>query len=323
MKENFSKYIFWAGILALIILSFLVIRPFIIPLVSAFILAYLCLPAYNYLYPKIGKRFSAVICVVLVTIIFILPLSAITGGIINQATETLKANNLNLILSEISSNTFFQRLNIDLPSLAERGIALIISLITSSLSYLPSIILAILVTLLGIYYILISWDSLAINLEKYLPFKDKKRMRKKISKITDTLVYGTILIALIEFIVSLNAFLIIGVKPYILLSALIFFLAFIPGLGPTIVWVPMALFYFFIGNPVTAIFVIITGLILSIPIDAILRAKLLGDRVHINPLIMLVGILGGITLFGIFGFIIGPLILILTIEIIDEMIAQS
>jgi predicted PurR-regulated permease PerM len=318
--QNTNKYFFWIIIGILIILSYLVIRPFIIPLISAFILAYLSRPAFLFLEPKIGKKMSAVVSVFLITIIFILPLGAIGGGIINQATESLNAKNVNTIFTELSSYPLLKSLNIDLTNLTEKSLSFIISLVKTSLAHLPSIIISILITLLGIYYILISWDELALNLEGYLPFKDKKKIRKEISEITNTLVYGTVLIALIEFIISLNAFLILGVNPYILLSALIFFFAFIPGLGPALVWIPMAIFYLLTNNYFTAIGVIITGLILSIPIDTILRVKLLGNKVKINPIIMLVGILGGIALFGIFGFIIGPLILIYTLKILDTTI---
>jgi len=46
----------------------------------------------------------------------------------------------------------------------------------------------------------------------------------------------------------------------------------------------------------------------------------MGEKAKINPLIMLVGIIGGISIFGVFGFIIGPLILTYTLKLINEVI---
>lgn len=318
--KNFNKYLLWAGILALIVLSFFVIRPFIIPLISAFVLAYLVKPIYNYLKPKLGKTLSSLTCILLIIIIVILPLGAVIGNITSQATSILNENDLGSLLENIP---FIDKFDINLTTLTERGIEILVSLFTSAASHLPGIAITLLITLLGIHYILIDWDLLSKNLRRYMPFKDKERVSKEISQITNTIVYGTILIAFIEFVIAALGFFISGVGPFILLPILIAFFAFIPGLGPTIVWVPLALYYLLTQNYFAAIGVIITGLILSFVIDTILRAKVLGRKAKINPLLMLIGILGGISLFGIFGFIIGPIVLIYTLELLEEIVKNQ
>ena len=308
-----KKYIFWIIIAALVVLSFIIIKPFIIALVSAFILAYLTKPAFNYLTPKLGKTLSASLCIILVVLIIIFPLAIVIGGIINQASVSIKVETLKNIFKSISSFPLLEKFNIDIQTLTEKGLSLAFAAITKSVSYIPSLVLTLFVTLFGMYYILINWDYLATHLEEYIPFENKKRIRKEMAKITNTLIYGTLLIALIELIVAINGFLISGVGAYLVLSILVFFFAFIPGVGPAAIWVPTAIYYLFTRSYITATGVIITGLILSIYVDTLLRVKLLGSKTKINPLIMLVGILGGIALFGIFGFVIGPLILIYTI----------
>jgi len=318
--KNLNEYIFWAIIVALIILSFFIVRPFLIPLISAFILAYLSLPLYNKLKKSIPKFLSAIICVILVMVIIILPLGTIATGITAQTSSALSQGNLKSLLQDFSKAPIIKSLNLDLSNLTENFLELTSSLIKSALSHLPSIIISLIIILFGMYYILISWDTLSLKLKEYLPFNNKKEIAKEISQITNTLVYGTIFIAMIEFIVSTLGFYLSGVPSFLLLSAIIFFFAFIPGLGPTIVWVPMALYYLITQNYFALAGVIITGLILSNYVDIILRAKVLGDRVKLNPLLMIIGILGGISIFGIFGFIIGPLILIYTIKLIEEAV---
>ncbi len=318
-----KKYIFWIIISALAILSFIIIKPFIIALISSFILAYLTKPAFNYLSPKLGKSLSASICIVLVVLIIIFPLVIVIGSIINQASVSIKVETLQNIFKTLSSFPLLEKFNIDLQTITEKGISLSFAAVTKSVSYIPSLVLTLFVTLFGMYYILINWDSLAANLEGYIPFENKKRIRKEMAEITNTLIYGTLLIALIELIVAINGFLISGVGAYLVLSVLVFFFAFIPGVGPAAVWAPTAIYYLFTKSYLTATGVIITGLILSVFVDTLLRVKLLGSKTKINPLIMLVGILGGISLFGIFGFIIGPLILIYTIELIETTLRQN
>jgi len=86
-------------------------------------------------------------------------------------------------------------------------------------------------------------------------------------------------------------------------------MAFIPILGPAIVWVPLVLIKLALGDYTTAIGVIVIGVIISVGVDYLLRIKIMRDKTEINPIIMLIGILGGIKLFGLIGVIIGPLIL--------------
>lgn len=316
--DNFRSICFWAIIAILIILSYLVIRPYLIPLISAFVLAYLTKPVYHKLNKTLGSALSAIICILLVIIIIIIPIGIIIGGIINQADKIIETGSLQLIINKISEYPLIQDLGLDLSTIGEKSIGILISLFTSITKYLPSLIISLIVVMFGIYYILTNWEKLAEELKKYIPFKNKDKISKELGEATNNIVYGAVLIALIEFAIAVGGFYISGVSPYFLLPTLIFFLAFFPGLGPTIIWVPMAVYYLFTKDYATAIGVIITGIILSFAIDAVLRSRIIGGKTKINPLIMLVGILGGISVFGIFGFIIGPLILVYTIKLIQE-----
>lgn len=322
-KEAINKYLFWAALAILIILSYLIINPFLISLISAFILAYLTKPVFDYLSPKINKKLSAIVCLLLIIIIILLPIGTIIGGTIAQAKNSLDADIIKSFLKDLSSYPLLQKLNLNPQELTKTGIEITISLLKISASALPSIILSIIITLIAIYYILTNWDILAEKLKNYLPFKDKQKAIKEISQITNALVYGTVLIGLIEFVIAALGFYILGINSYLFLATIIFFFAFIPALGPAVVWIPLAIYYFVIQSYPLAIGVIIIGIILSIGIDGLLKIKLLGKKAEINPLIMLIGILGGIPLFGVFGFIIGPLILIYTIELIEDLLTKT
>lgn len=316
--NQLKKFIFWGVLVLLIFLSFSIIKPFIIPLISAFILAYLIKPIFNKLEKPLSKPIAALLCIALVSLIILLPLGTITSSLTSQAYSALNSPVLSTSLESLSSYPIIQSLHLDLPSLTEKGISLTLSLFTSALSQIPSILLSLLILLFGMYYILLKWDFLSSTLQKYLPFKNKTQISKDISKTTKQLVYGTILIGIIEFIVSVLGFSILGIKSFILLSVLVFLFAFIPLLGPVIIWLPMTIYYFVTSQFWLAISVLILGLILSVGIDTILRSKLLGKQTQINPLIMLIGILGGISIFGIFGFIIGPIILVYTLKLLEE-----
>lgn len=318
-KEDLQKYIPIAVIIILIILSFLVIRSYILPLISAFILAYLVKPVYDKLSKKFPKALSSTVCVILILLVIFIPFAAIVGGIINQA-SSIDSTQINSLIDQITSSDLTQNLDID--KILNSGLSIILNLLTGATKQLPALAITLLITTFGVYYILLDWDNISNKIIKYIPVNNKTKTAKDISKITKNLIYGTLLVALIEFVVALVGFYISGVKFFLLLPTLIAIFAFIPGLGPTIVWLPLLIYLIFKGSYFSAIGVLITGLIISFAIDLVLRNKIASKGANTHPLIILVGILGGISVFGIFGFIIGPLILSYTIEIIED-IAKS
>jgi len=320
-REDFRKYVFLMVIVLLLLLSYMILRDYLISLLSGFILAYLVRPIYTRLYTKLGTHLTALLCVVLIVLIIIVPFGLIVGGITRQA-GLLVDNESVLFLERLVNSPLLERLHIDADQLANEGITLLTEFLASALVYVPSIIIKLLITLFTIYYVLLTWDSLAKHLRNYLPFKDRESIVRDISSTTDSLVYGTVLIALIEFIVAGIGFYILGVQFFLLISLLIFFLAFIPGLGPALVWILIALYYGIIGEWWVVVGVVGLGLILSLVIDAFLRVKILGGKARINPLLMIVSILGGISVFGIFGFIIGPLVLVYTLKLLEGVIRK-
>ena len=313
-KKEMGKYAFFAVVAVLIVLSYFIVRSYFVALISAFILSYLVMPLFKIFEKKIGKTLSALLCILIVILIILLPMALVIGKIGAQGYEYFADGGLEELLESISASDLLG--NLDLNNLTEAG-SFLGSFLKAALSYVPSFLVSLFIVLFAMYYFLVSWDDLTDGLKKYLPFHDSARTTREIGKITNALVYGTFLVGLIEFVIAAIGFYFLGVRFALLLAALIFFLAFIPGAGPILVWVPLGIYYLIIGDYFTLIGVVVVGLILSIGVDSLARNRILSGRAGIHPLIMLVGVFGGISLFGIFGFIIGPLILAYTIEIVE------
>lgn len=322
-EENIKRYFFWAVLILLIYLCYLIVKPFLIAMTTGFILAYLAKPLYNKLNQRLNCKFSALLSVFLAILLIILPFSLVVGGIIQQSYSTLAEKNIPELIQKFSLTEISDKINLDLSSLLERGLSLITSLLTSTLVQLPTLLISILITLISMYYILIYWKDLAFALKTFIPVEDKEDLVKEIDKSTKSIVHGIFLIAFLEFIVGIIGFYLSGVEAYLLLPALIFLFAFIPGVGPIAVWGPLALYYLISQNYFTFTGVIVTGLIISFFIETFLISKIIGEKAKINPLIMLIGIVGGIPILGIFGVILGPLILNYTIKIISKMMNKK
>ena len=95
------------------------------------------------------------------------------------------------------------------------------------------------------------------------------------------------------------------------------FLAFLPIIGIGVVFIPAAIYLFFIDRIAAGIFFIVFYLVLSISVDNLLKPKLVGRRVKMHTLLVFFSIIGGLNLFGILGIIYGPLITTAFITLTD------
>ncbi len=140
---------------------------------------------------------------------------------------------------------------------------------------------------------------------------------KKFRESARKLIGGNLLVALIQAIIALILFSIFQVKNALLYSFLVAIFSFIPIIGAGLVWIPLSLSYIIQVDPVKGVlFLVLSGTLISL-LDSFYRPLLLGGPVNLHPLPVFYAIVGGVTLFGINGLILGPLILILFFAVLD------
>lgn len=317
-KAELKKYIFIALFVIVLILAYLIIRPFILPIILAFILAYLIKPLEKKFSKSMPKKLSSALTILIALIIILLPLAAIVTGIVSQTSHIIGSEEFKSLLEQISSSELFQKLNLDLKTITNKVLQFLASSFGKIASSIAHTIVALFITMLTAYYLLVDWEKITQKTKKYIPFKNKEKVSKEISQITSSLIYGTLLIALIEFMVASLGLWLAGIKTFLLLSAIIAISAFIPAIGPGLVWIPLLIYQIFQKEYVSAIIILITGLIISVIIDTFLRVKIAGEKSKIHPFIILVGIFGGVSVFGLAGLVVGPLILAYAIQLLKD-----
>lgn len=143
-----------------------------------------------------------------------------------------------------------------------------------------------------------------------LPLTDfaKQHLFAKFVGVTRATVKGTAVVAVVQGTLGGIAFAIVDIDGSVLWGALMAFLSLVPAVGSAIVWVPAAIFLFatqqlWQGLFIVGFFVIIVGLV-----DNILRPLLVGKDTKMPDYLILISTLGGMEIYGINGFVIGPLI---------------
>jgi len=168
------------------------------------------------------------------------------------------------------------------------------------------------------FFLLRDGKDIANKVKRLLPLKKhyQKRVFEKSKEVTFAVVYGHLSVALIQGALGGIGFLILGVSSPLLWGLVMAFAALIPFVGTPLVWLPVALFRIFNGFStgnnsllLNGILLFLYGALIVSTIDNFLKPKIIGDKAEVHPILVLLGVLGGLKLFGIIGIVIGPVIL--------------
>ena len=121
-------------------------------------------------------------------------------------------------------------------------------------------------------------------------------------------VKGNIVIAVVQGTIGGVTFWALGIKGALLWGTLMTFLSLLPAVGSALVWVPAAAYLILTGSAAKGIVLVLVGVLVIGLIDNVLRPILVGRDTRLPDYVVLVSTLGGISIFGINGFVIGPLI---------------
>lgn len=144
--------------------------------------------------------------------------------------------------------------------------------------------------------------------------KHDKIIFKKFRKVSYAIFVSTFVASIAQGVVGAIGFAIVGF-PAFLAGVMIALLSLLPYVGSMIFYVPIGLFYLLSGDIWQGIFVLSWGFFIIGTIDNIIRAYMIKDDAEVNPIFVLFSILGGISLFGFWGVILGPLIIALMVTI--------
>ena len=144
----------------------------------------------------------------------------------------------------------------------------------------------------------------------YIPLaaQDKTRMVQQFTSITRATVKGTLLIGVIQGALDGVAFWLAGIDGWAFWGTLMAILSILPAVGAPVVWVPVGL-YLLLSSRVVAGLVVMSwcAAVLGV-VEYVVRPALVGTDIKMPDLLVLVGTLGGLYLFGPIGFIVGPIV---------------
>ncbi len=325
--KTFKKLSIVVALAVLTILTALILWPIATAIITGLILAYIFYPVYKKFHSLIKeKNIAAFLVILIVILIIILPLWFFLPVIVKQIFDFY------LSVQTFDTFAFFQKI---VPSLAQtefsKDIAaslnsFISNLVSRTLSGLsamflnfPVFALKAIVVFFVLFFGMRDAEIFISYVKSLSPFSKttEKDLSKKFKDITSSVIRGYIIVGVIQGILTGIGLVIFGVPQPVLLTIAAIFTSIIPVLGAWLVWAPSAIYLFFSGHTLMAIGLAIYGGLFVSQIDNILRPYIVAKKTKISSAIIVVGMIGGLLVFGLLGLIIGPLILSYLLLVLD------
>jgi predicted PurR-regulated permease PerM len=165
--------------------------------------------------------------------------------------------------------------------------------------------------MLTIFYLFRDGPRLKDYLVQLMPVP-KEQLEKLVSKFQEmgkAIIVGNGMSGIIQGIFGGFGFFFFGLGSPFLWGTVIAFMAFLPIVGATAVFIPATIIIMFQGNTGLGLGYLIYNLCYSSTVEYLIKPKMIGKGMKMNSLLVFIGILGGLKLFGILGIIYGPLIM--------------
>ena len=311
------------------------IKPFLMAIFLAGIFSSLAHPLYLRLvgWFRGKKGLASITTLLLIVLLIMAPLIGLLGIVTAQAVKVghsiapwvqKQLKQPDSIWNLFSSLPFYKQIEPYQEQITQKAgevVGSISSFLINSLSSVTIMTVNILfmgfVLLYTMFFFLIEGDKLLEKILYYLPLQDKdeRRMLDKFSSVTRATLKGTAVIGLLQGGLAGTAFWLAGIPSAVFWGTIMAVLSIIPGIGSALIWMPAVIILAASGHFATAIgLFVFCGLIVG-SLDNFLRPRLVGKDTEMHELLIFFGTLGGIALFGLLGFIIGPIIAALFVTV--------
>lgn len=334
--RSFNVTFFFALFIATGVGVYLIFEPFLTAIVAAAVLTVLLKRPYHGL-EKIfhgHKVVSALLTCLFAIFIIVTPLAGITVLVVKEINNLSNQINtgtgvqtyLDRLHTRVENNRFLGGL-VDDQAFSQEKITNDIKGLTSNAlgfaqkaySGISSFILWIFILFFTLFYFLIDGKRTLRYLIEMSPLKDShdKQLIEKFTSISRATLKGTFVVGIIQSVLGGIAFFIAGVPSPMIWTLVMLLFSVIPMVGTSIIWAPAGIILLVTGNIWQGVFVLVFGALIIASIDNILRPKLVGKDTQMHPLLIFFATLGGIALFGLPGFVIGPIIISLFVAMAE------
>lgn len=167
-----------------------------------------------------------------------------------------------------------------------------------------------------LFFLIRDGAGLVARIRLALPLASSQKLQlfEKFTQVVRATVKGNLVVAITQGALGGLIFWFLGIPSVLLWSVVMTFLSLLPAVGAAVIWTPVAVFYLLNGQIGKGVLLTLYGLCVISLVDNVLRPILVGKDTKLPDYLVLISTLGGLALFGLNGFVIGPLVAALFIS---------
>lgn len=327
--STLQRYYFTAVTAVIGLLAFFIFRPFTGAIVLAATFAVIFYPLHRLVLHGTNNRpnTAAAATTTLVLLIVFVPLIAFGIQIIREAQALyFFATNPNYDISNVLSQLieeqvrlFLPNFSLDLKLYAAQASQWLLQHIGPAFSSATRIAINLLLSMFILFYLFRDGAALIAKLIKLSPLPDihDHQIIKRLKSATNSVIRGSLVIALIQGALTGLGFALFGVPNAALWGSVTVLAALVPNVGTGLIITPAIIYLFLTNQLIQAIGLLTWGITAVGLVDNVLGPALINRGLRLHPLIVLLAVIGGLQLFGPIGYILGPLIISLLFTLID------
>lgn len=326
--EIFRKLFLLLLVAVVTVIFFLMVRPFLMAVLLAAVLSAFAHPLYLRLLPpcKGKKGVASALTLSIVTVVVVVPMLGLAGVVVREAVQIVQQVRP-WVERQLSQPTEIDRLFEMLPfstflePYKDQVVEKLGEFVTQTGAFLVGRLAAttrgtavfffmVFIMLYAMYFFLIDGRKALDKILYYMPLgpEQEQRMVGKFVSVTRAMIKGIFVIGLLQGALGGLAFWVVGIEGAFFWGTVMAVLSIIPGVGTALVWGPAVIYLFAVGEVGAAIGLAIWSAGLVASVDNVLRPWLVGVDTKMPDLLILLGMLGGLVLFGAAGVIVGPIV---------------
>ncbi len=331
-QKKLGSALFYGIVALLAYLAFRVFEPFLAALAWAVVLVVLFFPMYERLAKKWGPTAAAVASTIGVTLILIVPTIFIMFGFVRQGVEAVHSVQVGAANGHYKwINDLWARIVQHLPEAessdlgstlhqyGEQIAGYVAGQIGAVLRHTAAFLFHLSVTILAMFYLFRDGPSLVNRLREILPFEDvhRNRMIRESRDLIFVSVASSMVAAATHGLLGGLAFGLTGISAPIFWGVMMGFFSLVPIVGSALIWVPAAISLMVGGHIVRGIILALFCSVIVGLIDNVIRPWMISGRAEMGGLVVFISVLGGISVFGMLGVVLGPIIVACAASLLD------
>jgi predicted PurR-regulated permease PerM len=334
--ERVSQLVFYATVILIGWLAFRIVRPFLVEIGWAVVLAICLEPIRVRLQPRLGSTRTALLLTSAVVVLLVIPVVFVGTTVVREGRPAVGYLEAQLRGEGGAAQWFHQgwewaRTRAPFLPPEQEAIARVTDSVGRVAEFVAgqagglvkgaaNFLFALVITLGVLFFMLRDAASFQGALRRVLPFgaEQNERLLAITTDLVSASVTATLAIAAVQGVIGGAVFALLGVSGAVLWGTMIGIFALLPLVGAALVWLPWAVWLALSGALAKAAILALVGVLVLGNVDNVVRPLLLAGKSQMNTLVLIISLMGGAAAFGFIGIVLGPLVAALLTALVES-----